>query len=445
MSFPRYVEYKDSGVEWLGEVPEHWIVASLKRGFTVKLGKMLQPDNQALDDELKPYLRAANIQLSGVDTSDVKCMWFSQSELQQLGLREGDLLVSEGGDVGRSVIWRSELDECYFQNSINRVQGRGDNLTTYLQYWMSTIKDQGYVDVLCNKSTIAHFTAEKVATVPVPFPPGREQSAIATFLNRETGKIDAMVAEQEILIALIKEKRQAVISHAVTNGLDPTVPMKDSGIEWLGAMPKHWKLCRIKALFRLVKRQENANAPILSVYREYGVIEKSSRDDNFNKTPEDLSLYQTVQPGDLVINKMKAWQGSLGISNFFGITSPDYVVYQARHGEHGKFFHYFLRSARMPAVYQIMSNGIRPDQWRLEPDKFEQLWVPVAPTAEQFAIAAFLDKETAKLDALVTEVQRAIDLLKEHRSALISAAVTGKIDVRQFVKQAQPSAELVPA
>jgi type I restriction enzyme, S subunit len=179
MSFPRYAEYKDSGVDWLGEVPGHWIVASLKRGFTVKLGKMLQPNNQAPDDELKPYLRAANIQLSGVDTSDVKCMWFSQSELQQLGLQEGDLLISEGGDVGRSAVWRSELDECYFQNSVNRVQGRRDNLTTYLQYWMSTIKNQGYVDVLCNKSTIAHFTAEKVATVPVPFPPGREQSAIA--------------------------------------------------------------------------------------------------------------------------------------------------------------------------------------------------------------------------------------------------------------------------
>ncbi|MDD3577148.1 MAG: restriction endonuclease subunit S, partial [Halothiobacillus sp.] len=170
MSFPRYPSYKDSGVEWLGVVPEHWEVTALKRGFNVTLGKMLQPESSSPDDELLPYLRAANIKWGGVDTTDIKQMWVSKRDRAQLCLVKGDLLVSEGGDVGRSCLWEAELDDCYFQNSVNRVRARDGNSNRYLCYWMSTIKDKGYIDVVCNKSTIAHFTAEKVAAVPVPLP-----------------------------------------------------------------------------------------------------------------------------------------------------------------------------------------------------------------------------------------------------------------------------------
>lgn len=266
-----------------------------------------------------------------------------------------------------------------------------------------------------------------------PRPQLPEQAAIAAFLDRETAKIDALVAEQEKLIALLKEKRQAVISHAVTKGLDPTAPMKDSGIEWLGEVPAHWRLGKLKHLFRLTKRQDHPDMPVLSVYRDYGVIEKASRTDNINKTPDDLSLYQVVSKGHLVINKMKAWQGSLGISDLEGITSPDYVVYEPRHSEASEYLHYLLRSYAMPKLYQSISNGIRPDQWRLEPDKFEQLTIPLPAPSEQEQIATYLNSEIAKLDALTAETQSAIDLLKERRTALISSAVTGKIDVRGLV------------
>jgi len=224
MSFPRYPKYKDSGVEWLGEVPEGWPVTALKRGFEVTLGKMLQTESSSSDDALLPYLRAANIQWAGVDITDIKVMWFSERDRRQLRLMPGDLLISEGGDVGRSCIWSSELEECYFQNSVNRVRALDQNSNRYLYYWIATIKSKGYVDIICNKSTIAHFTAEKVAAVPVPFPTSGEQQTIAAFLDRETAKIDALVAEQENLIALLKEKRQAVISHAVTKGTSEQLP-----------------------------------------------------------------------------------------------------------------------------------------------------------------------------------------------------------------------------
>ena len=170
--------------------------------------------------------------------------------------------------------------------------------------------------------------------------------------------------------------------------------MKDSGVEWLGEMPVHWDAKKVKRLFAHTKRQGFPELTVLSVYREYGVIEKSSRDDNFNRTPEDLDIYQLVNPGDLVINKMKAWQGSLGISSLSGITSPDYIVYAPDHEANETFLHHFLRCKLLASVYRAMSNGIRPSQWRLEPERFEELVVFLPPSVEQDQIAAFLDHQT---------------------------------------------------
>lgn len=266
------------------------------------------------------------------------------------------------------------------------------------------------------------------------FPPLPEQAAIAAFLDRETGKIDALVEEQRLLIELLKEKRQAVISHAVTKGLTPDTPMKDTGIKWLGEVPKHWGVIPLRALFRFVKRQNGDDLEVLSVYREYGVIPKASRDDNNNKTPEDLSSYQTVYPGDLVVNKMKSWQGSLGISRKEGITSPDYAVFQSRHEGEPEYFNWLLRCSLLPDVYRSISNGIRPDQWRLEPDRFKELKIPFPPLVEQRQIDERLKTVVDDFVALSEQAEVAITLLLERRAALISAAVTGKLDVRGLVE-----------
>jgi len=270
----------------------------------------------------------------------------------------------------------------------------------------------------------------------VPVVPDSETTQILDFLDRETAKIDALIAEQQRLIELLQEKRQAVISHAVTKGLNPDAPMKDSGVEWLGEVPEHWAKVRLRTLFRQEKRQDQPVHQVLSVYRDFGVIPKDSRDDNFNKTPENLSLYQLVNQNDLVINKMKAWQGSLGISPFIGITSPDYIVFTSRHHEFPGYLHFLLRSSAMVSLYRSISNGIRPAQWRIEPTNFLDLPVFLPPFEEQQHIASRINNECSNLDALTSESETSIHLLQERRSALISAAVTGQIDVRGLVPEA---------
>lgn len=203
---------------------------------------------------------------------------------------------------------------------------------------------------------------------------------------------------------------------------------KDSGVEWLGEVPEGWGIKPLWTLFRRTKRTGYEDEQLLSVYRDHGVVPKASRDDNFNKPSDDLSVYQLVTPGDMAINKMKAWQGSVAVSEHRGIVSPAYFVYEATHEESAKFLHYLLRSPRYITGYLTLSKGIRVNQWDLEPQYHSRMPVVLPPLVEQQTIAAFLDRETGKIDALVAEQERLIELLKEKRQATISHAVTKGLD-----------------
>jgi type I restriction enzyme S subunit len=443
VSFPQYPKYKDSYVEWLGEVPEHWGVTALKRGFTVALGKMLQPESTSPDEELLPYLRAANIQWGGVDTTDIKQMWLSRRDRTQLRLERGDLLVSEGGDVGRSCLWAAELDDCYFQNSVNRIRSRDGHSNRYLYYWLSTIKDKGYIDVLCNKSTIAHFTAEKVAAVPVTFPPPTEQADIAAFLDQETAKIDELVAEQQRLIELLKEKRQAIISYAVTKGMNTSANLKPSGIEWLGDLPAHWKVVSLK---HLVSRpiidgphetptKCDEGIPFVSAESvSQGVI-------NFDKmwgyiSPEDHAKFsKRYKPkrGDVLIVKVGATTGIPAIvetDEDFNIWVPLAAI-RLRVEIEPRFILHVLRSNNLKTAYEL--SWTYGTQQTLGLGTISSLRIPVPPKEEQLEIVKYLDSILPLLESLSSEAQYAIDLLQERRSALISATVTGQIDVRPLL------------
>jgi len=203
---------------------------------------------------------------------------------------------------------------------------------------------------------------------------------------------------------------------------------KDSGVEWLGEVPTPWRLRPFWTLFRRTKRTGYVEEQLLSVYRDHGVVPKASRDDNNNKSSDDLSPYQLVAPGDLAINKMKAWQGSVAISEHRGIVSPAYFVYEATHSENPRYLHYLFRSPRYITGYLSLSKGIRVNQWDLEPQDHSRMPVVLPSSAEQTAIATFLDQETAKIDALVAEQAKLIALLQEKRQAVISHAVTKGLD-----------------
>lgn len=203
---------------------------------------------------------------------------------------------------------------------------------------------------------------------------------------------------------------------------------KQSGVGWLGEVPDHWKILPVCSLFKRGKSLGHESEELLSVYRDFGVVIKSSRDDNNNKASEDLSLYQLVKPSNLVTNKMKTWQGSIAISPYRGIVSPAYFVYQNNHNELDAYLHHLLRSLPYVTGYMSASKGIRVNQWDLDPDLFRYFPVLVPPKNEQLIIAKHIDDETTRIDSLVSKKTRFIDLLHEKKQALITQAVTEGLD-----------------
>ena len=435
-----YEKYKESGIAWLGRIPIHWQVSLLKRRYQVTLGKMLKSKQTAPDETEAPYLRAANIQWRGVDTSDVKRMWFTPEEKKKLQLCKGDLLVSEGGDVGRSALWNEEIEDCYIQNSINRIRARENADTRFLYYWMYFIKHVGYIDMVCNKATIAHFTVEKVGATPCVYPPLEEQNQIAAFLDTETAKMDALVEKQEQLITLLREKRQAIISHAVTKGLNPNVKMKESGIEWLGEVPEHWEVKKLKHIVTKPLMYGANEAAIdddrdqprfvrITDIRNNGTL----REDTFRSLPWHLAKPYMLREGDVLLARSGATVGKSFIysSDWGDCCFAGYLI-KASIDISKAFPYWFYRYTESDYYWHwIRSTLIQATIQNVSAEKYNNFSLFIPPKQEQQKIIAFLDKETTKIDTLIEKCETAIDLLKERRIALIAAAVTGKIDVRR--------------
>jgi type I restriction enzyme S subunit len=275
-----------------------------------------------------------------------------------------------------------------------------------------------------------------IASLRFALPPLAEQAVITAFLDRETGKIDALVEEQRRLIALLKEKRQAVISHAVTKGLDPNAKMKPSGVEWLGDVPEHWDVRRLATLFNEVNEAGSEDLPILSVSIHHGVSDTELDDDELDRKvtrSDDRSKYKRVQRGDLVYNMMRAWQGGFGAVQTAGMVSPAYVVARPKVPLMAEFVEGMLRTPTAVEEMRRRSRGVTDFRLRLYWDEFKNLVVAVPPAEEQRTIMEFVSAQEDYLLGLATESERLVDLLAERRAALISAAVTGKIDVRATV------------
>lgn len=412
MSFPQYPDYKDSGVEWLGEVPGHWSLCALKRIASLKSGESINSESIEESGEFPVY---GGNGLRGYTDG------FTHEGFYALIGRQGALCGNINYADGR--FWASEhaVVASVLTNVVPRWLGELLRAMNLNQYSVSAAQPGLSVEIISN--------------LPIPFPPFPEQSAIAAFLDRQTGKIDALVAEQERLIALLAEKRQAVISHAVTKGLNSAAPMKDSGIEWLGEVPEHWELYPTKRLFCLVAEAspDDNDEELLSIYTEIGVRPRKSLEAKGNKATT-TDGYWIVRKGDFIVNKLLAWMGAIGLSEYDGVTSPAYDIIRKIKQLNQKYYDHLFRCGVLFTEFKRYSRGIMDMRLRLYFEEFGRILIPYPPELEQEEIVAFLNEQTAKIDTLTAEAQHAIDLLKEHRSALISAAVTGKIDVRGLVE-----------
>jgi len=444
MSLPRYAAYKESGAEVVRQIPSHWKTPPLYLRYQTDLGKMLDAARIS-GENLRPYLRNVDVQWGYINFEDLPQMDITPSEVARYTVQRGDLLVCEGGEVGRAAVVDVVEGATAFQKALHRLRPiHQDEVSKYMFYVLCWAADAGAFSTN-GQSTIAHLTGEQLRKYRFPCPLHDEQTAIATFLDRETGKIDTLIANQEKLLALLAEKRQATISHAVIKGLNPDAPMKDSGVAWLGEVPEHWDIKPMGVICHLIQTGPFGSQLHAEDYVEDGtpVINPSNLINGrirpdwkctvATEMVEKLTQH-VLQYGDIVFARRGemgrcamvqqenvGWLCGTGSLNLrLAVGSPKYLAT-------------YLGTPMVRELLKLESVGSTMEN--LNAGILSRVRVPFPPEAEQLEISAFLGDETAKLDALKTESERAIVLLKERRSALIAAAVTGQIDVRGLVTE----------
>ncbi|MCB9367134.1 MAG: restriction endonuclease subunit S [Calditrichaeota bacterium] len=437
MNYKPYPNYKDSGIEWLGNVPEAWEVRSIRRIFQIVNGstpKSSEPDYWegniawATPDEMG--------KLNG-DTLTETQRTLSREGYESCGttlVPIGSLILSTRAPIGHLAI--AGIPLCTNQGCRSLVFSvKGD--TRY--YFYMTLSAREELTSRGEGTTFKELSKDKLAEVKCVFPPLPEQRAIAAFLDRETGRIDELIAKKERQIELLQEKRQALISHAVTKGLNPQANLKDSGIEWLGMIPEGWEVKPIRRIFRIV----NGSTPKSSEpdYWE-GDIAWATPDemgklngDTLTETQRTLtregydSCGTTLVPIGSLILSTRAPIGHLAIAGIPLCTNQGCrsLVFDTKGDT--QYYFYLTLSARE----ELASRGEGTTFKELSKDKLAEVKFTSPPLSEQRAIAAFLDRETGRIDNMANKIRESIEKLREYRTALISAAVTGKIDVRGVV------------
>lgn len=447
MSLPRYREYKGSDVDWIGDVPAHWAVEPLKRSFAVVGGSTPQSDEAAYWDGEVVWVTPADLsRLSSMYVAD-SIRKITNDGLNSCGstlVPSGSVVLSTRAPIGSLAIATTTL--CTNQGCKSLVPSAGASSLYFAYVLLSATMP---LNLRGKGTTFLELSADELATFRVPHPPHEEQVAIAAFLDREIAKIDALIAEQEKLIALLAEKRQATISHAVTRGLNPNAPMKDSGVAWLGEVPTHWG---VGVLTRIAERVVVGIAEAAThAYRDDGVpILRSTNVRAGRLVGEVLRIApefaaergsKLISAGDLVTVRT----GNAGVTAVVPRELDQCQCFtmlittlESMHSP--TYYCYWMNSEAAVRYFQLEGWGTA--QVNISVPILKALPVVIPPFEEQEAIVKFLGAETDRVDALRSEAERAIVLLKERRSALIAAAVTGQIDVRGELSQPTLQEEL---
>lgn len=273
------------------------------------------------------------------------------------------------------------------------------------------------------------INASDLVDISISLPSLGEQHAISAYLNRETTRLEALIGEKQRVLGLLREKRRALITRAITRGLDPNVPFRESGVPWLGEIPAQWEVRKIAWLFNQRDYRGEPNLRLLEVSLKTGVVAREFSDERIESTAADFNTYKVARRGDVVFNKMRMWQGAVGVATEDGLVSPDYVVAEPVGPLTSAYANMLFQTAAFSAECARHSHGIVWDRLRLYWAGFRDIEVPLPPVQEQVEIVEQIAFETKKLDELSEATERTIVLLKERRIALIAAAVTGQIDV----------------
>lgn len=428
-NLPTYQNYCDSGIEWYGSIPSHW--RSLPNKYIFDLNKNLVGRHSS-------EYTLLSLTLNGVIERDME---------NPEGKFPAEFDTYQKVSLGDFVFCLFDVEETPRTIGLSSLSGMITGAYTvfrpreafdkeYLEYFFLNL-DSGKRLKFLYKGLRNTIPKDVFLAFKTLIPPIHEQKLIARFLSRRTVQIDQVIQIKERQIERLKERKQILIQQAVTRGLNPDAPMRDSGIEWIGEIPAHWDVMANRALFRERVEPGREDLPLLSVSIHSGVSkEEISEEENIRGRVkiEDKSKYIRVRPGDIAFNMMRAWQGAIGAVRVEGMVSPAYTIAVPRPSLDARYFEYQYRTPGFIQQMDRYSKGITDFRKRLYWDGFKQLITLVPPIEEQRAIIEFIEQAMLKQNAAVALLEQQITKLKEYKATLINSAVTGKIKVPGVVE-----------
>lgn len=416
-------EMKDSGIEWIGQIPKGWELRRAKTLFTQRNSK-----GNGIEVLLSPtqkYGVVPQSQLEGV--VQVK----EDTDLQMFKtVHKGDFVISLRSFQGG---FEYSLYEGVCSPAYQVFYPTSPICDTYYRY---LFKSQSFISKM-NNLTVGIREGKNIqyvdfANSQIPVPPLAEQERIAVFLDAECAEIDTVLEKTRASIEEYKKLKQAVITQAVTKGIRGDRPMKDSGIEWIGDIPAEWDVVRIKNLFdyrneRNFKPLEEVN--LISLYTDKGVVQHCDLDETTGNKASNADGYKLVYENDIVVNIILCWMGAIGRSAYFGVTSPAYDVYSPKQKTNSKFYHYLFRTNGFSGDCYKVGRGIMAMRWRTYSDQFRAIKVVSPPQSEQEEIVEYLDEKCEGIDDLIAKKQQYLTEIENYKKSLIYEYVTGKKEV----------------
>lgn len=403
---------KDSGIAWIGEIPEGWKYRTVGALTKIRTGDSNTQDAEPYGS-YPFYVRSPVIKRSNSFTFD----------------GTGVLMSGDGAGAGRIFHIVSGKFCCHQRVYFIQPKETVELKPYFLYYWLVALFSL-YIKGGSAKSTVDSVRLPMIKSFPIFLPPLEEQQRIADYLDQKCAEIEQAIISAEQAIQEYGAYKQSLIFQATTKGLDPSVPLKDSGIAWIGEIPAGWGVGRLKSMLSLSRVINKSDAKVLSLYRDYGIIPKDSRNDNHNVTSLDTTKYKFVEVGDFVINKMKAWQGSMALSTYEGIVSPAYHVLKFVSSRiEPRYAHMILRTKPYAQEWDRLSTGLRVGQWDLHVEDFLNTRLPLPPLDEQQRIADYLDQKCAEIERAIEAKKAIIKDLKLYKQSLIFEVTTGKKEV----------------
>ena len=423
----KYQAYKDSGISWIGEIPVDWSIKKLKY-YTTTNDEVLT-ESTAPNYEFR-YVDIGSVTLQkGIEQYQVFSFENAPSRARRI-VRAGDVIVSTVRTYLKAVASIHDDKDVIVSTGFAVIRPKEVD-SRFLAY---SLANHYFVEMVSSRSTGVSYpaiNASAMVNIKNVLPPNDIQKCIADYLDRKTEAVDTAISDKEKLIRLLEEQRTSVICSAVTKGIDSTAEMKDSGNEWLGYIPSHWRVAPAKALFAQSKEIRHETDAQLTASQKYGII---SQDDYMERqnykivlADKGLENWKHVEPNDFIIS-LRSFQGGLEISYIPGCITWHYIVLKPKAGVEPEYFKWLFKSPRYIQALQRTGNFIRDGQ-DLRFSNFVQVPLPLIPMKEQKEIAEYLNRETARIDSIIADVTEQIEKLKEYRQSIISEVVTGKVAV----------------